>query len=202
MLPSTRKLTRVLAFAAGPIAVVAAGGMVLQSSQAAFEAETRVSGNSWTTGTLTLENDSNGSAAFHVTGMIPSATEYTKCIVVTSTSNVPGTVKFYTMNPTSTPSATRVEGFINMKVETGANGSFSAGCNGFTSASTLFDGTLYGLTNSTTGAYNWSSALGAWAVTSGSKTYKFTWSFNPSAADANTVQGQSFGADFEWEMQS
>jgi hypothetical protein len=191
-----------LAFAAGPIAVVFAGAMVLQSSQAAFEAETRVAGNSWTTGTLTLDNDSNGSAAFHVTGMIPSATEYSKCIVVNSTSNVPGTVKFYTMNPTSAPSATHVEGFINMKVEYGTGGTFAAGCGAFATAGTLFDGTLYGLTNTTSGAYNWTTALGAWAVTSGSRVFKFTYSFNPSVADSNTVQGQNFGVDFEWEMQS
>ena len=190
----TSKLSRVLAFAAGPIAVVAAGAMVLQGSYAAFEAETRVANNSWTTGHVELTNDSGATAAFSVTNMVPGSTG-SKCIVVTSTASVAGTVKLYFINPSPTPTTGNVEDYVDLKIEEGTGGSFSD-CTGFTLATTLADDTLYNLA---VDHGSWTNALGAWSVTSGSRTYKFTWDMQLTAPQ---VQGQHFGMDFEWEMQN
>ncbi len=199
--PSTRT-RRLAAFMAGPLAVVAAGAMVLQSSYAAFEAETRNSGNSWSTGQVTLSDDDSGAARFAVTNMVPGDTA-NRCITVTSTANVPGVVKLYFINPTSTPSATGLEGYVTLNVEQGTGGSFAGGtgsCTGFvadTGGNILPDHTLY---DAALNHSSWSAAVGSWAVTGGTKTFKFTWTFSASAPD--TVQNSHFGIDFEWEMQN
>ncbi len=184
-----------MALLAGPAAVLAAGAMILQGSYAAFEAETRNAGNNWTTGVVDLTNDSSGTARFTVTNLVPGQTD-TKCITVTSTATVPGVVKLYFMNPTVTPSSTAVENYINLKVEEGAGGAF-ASCAGFVAGSTTYDGTLY---TAAVDHASWANAVGAWAVTAGSKTYRFTWTF--SDTPPQTVQNTHFGIDFEWEMQN
>ena len=69
--PSSR--TRAIAaFTAGPIAILIAGGMVWQGSQAAFTASTRNAGNSWSTGNVTLTDDDLGAAAFTVENIVPA----------------------------------------------------------------------------------------------------------------------------------
>ena len=189
---------KVAAIAAGPIAVVAAGALVFQGSYSAFENETRNAGNTWGAGTVSLTNDSAGVAAFSVSGMIPGQTG-SKCIVVTAAATVPSVVKFYLINPTETPTSGNLEGYVNLKVEEGTGGSFSS-CTGFTASSTIIaDQTLYA---AATTYDSWAHAAGGgWTgVTTGTKTYKFTWTM--SATPPQSVQGQHFGIDFEWEMQN
>lgn len=188
---------RIAAFAAGPIAVVAAGALVFQGSNAAFEAETRNAGNVWATGELSLTNDSNGSARFQANNMVPGDTQ-TKCIKVTSNATVPGTVKFYFLNPTPTPSLTGLDEYIDMSVEEGSGGDFST-CTGFTAdGPAIFDNSLY---TGATANNSWATAVGDWSATVGSsKTYRLTWTFDADAPD--DLQGHDFGIDFEWEMQT
>lgn len=195
--PSTRT-RKLLVVAAGPLAVIAAGAMVLQGSYAAFEAETRNAGNSWSTGAVNLTDDDSGTARFQVTNLIPGQTD-TKCIKVTSTATVPGVVKLYFINPSpGTPASTAVENYITLKVEEGDVGDF-ASCDSFVASPVdpIFNDTLY---HAAVSHGSWDNALGAWSVTAGVKTYKFTWTF--SATPPQSVQGTHFGVDFEWEMQN
>jgi hypothetical protein len=203
MAPRSRKISRVLAFAAGPIAVVAAGAMVMQGSYAAFEAETRNAGNSWSSGTVTLTNDLGGTARFTATAIKPGSTD-TKCIKVTSGSTVAGTVKFYFLNPTSS-SATGLENYLNMKIESGDGGDGTS-CTGFIADTqgtdgVLYDGTLY--TGAST-VHTYATAVGSWAPNPAaqptSKTYRFTWTLDALVPD--TLQNARYGIDFEWEMQT
>ena len=58
--PSSRA-RKIAYYSAGPLALLVAGGMVWQGSQAAFTASTRNAGNSWSTGNVMLTDDGRGS---------------------------------------------------------------------------------------------------------------------------------------------
>ena len=80
--------------AAIPMAVLASGGMVWQSSYSAFSATTVSPTSNWTAGTVALSDDDNNTALFTATNLKPGATG-TKCIAVTSTGSLASTVKLY-----------------------------------------------------------------------------------------------------------
>ena len=101
--------------------------MVYQASYAAFTGQTRNSGNQWSTGSINLTDDDNGTSRFQVSNMLPGATD-TKCIKVTANASVASTVKGYAVNPVTCPQ--RLENRIKVTIEDGAGGSF-ADCNGF-----------------------------------------------------------------------
>jgi hypothetical protein len=61
--PSSR-LHRLMAFAVAPVSMIAAAGMIWQSSYAAFSSDTRNAGNNWSAGTISLTDDDAGSARF------------------------------------------------------------------------------------------------------------------------------------------
>lgn len=209
--PSAR-FRRVAVVAAGPIAVVAAAAMTWQASYAAFTAETRNAGNSWSSGTVFLSNDGGGTARFSATNILPSATE-TRCITVTSTSSEVGHVKMYFLNAIpSTPATppTGLENFIKMTVQSGDGGDF-ASCTGFVAdtspaqpivsdKSLAFLGTTYN---------SYAAARGDWVTTGNvsgeSKTYQIQWTFDTTGlteAETNALMGHTVGIDFEWEIQT
>jgi hypothetical protein len=205
--PSSRT-RRLVALAAAPIAVIAAAGMVWQSSYAAFSADTRNAGNSWSTGTLTLNNDGNGTAMFQVSNMTPGQTG-SHCIQVTSTSSVPGTVKLYLMNPVT--SAAGLEGHLRITVQSGTGATYAGGCGAFVADSTptqpIINGTNYTLQQAATAFNSYGTGAGAWVTTgaaSESKSYKFTWSMdnNLTQTEIDQLQGSHVGTDFEWEIQN
>ncbi len=186
-----------------PLAVVIAAAVVLQASYAAFSGETRNSGNTWSTGAVTLTNDSAGSARFTVPGMTPGQTQ-TACITVTANATVPGLVKGYTLNPIT--SSQGIENYIKFTVDYGAGGSF-ASCTGF-----VLGGNL--VTNSPLStlmlANSYATGYGGWVIAGNvpggeSRTYRFTWTFDTTGltqAQLDALQGAQTGVDLEWEMQS
>ncbi len=107
--------------------------MVYQASYAAFSGQTRNSGNDWSTGSVNLTDDDNGSARFQVANMLPGDTD-TKCIKVTANASVASTVKGYSVNPV--PSSSGLENRIFVTIKDGTGGSF-ADCAGFTADRTL-----------------------------------------------------------------
>src|SRR5450631_3838249 len=62
--PSTRT-RKILLGSSGPVAVLFAGLMVWQGSEAAFTAETYNAGNNWQAGSVTLSNDGTGRSEEH-----------------------------------------------------------------------------------------------------------------------------------------
>ncbi|WP_068266602.1 hypothetical protein [Janibacter limosus] len=193
----TKKLTAALAT---PVAVLLAGGMVWQASYAAFSGQTRNSGNEWSTGSVALTDDDNGSARFVADNMVPGATE-TKCITVKATASVPGTVKGYAVN-----AKIDNEGLaqaVKFTVRSGTGGSF-ASCDGFAAENTLMqDTTLKNL--AAVNSYN--GGVGDWAVVAGTqtRTYEITWEFDTTGltqTQIDNMQGDLVGLDFQWELQS
>src|ERR1019366_1023268 len=91
--PSMRT-RKIAALSVGPVAILVAGILVWQGSISAFSATTQNVGNNWSTGSVTLTNDSAGVAGFQVQNVTPGHSG-SHCIKVTSTSTVPGVVKVY-----------------------------------------------------------------------------------------------------------
>jgi hypothetical protein len=201
--PSIRT-RRILSLTVGPVAVLLAGMMVWQGSSAAFTATTRNAGNSWSTGSVVLTNDSAGVAGFQVSHMIPMQTG-SKCIVVTSTSSVPGVVKSYLQN--LAVSAQGLEKYVTLQVTQGTGGSFN-NCTGFVADA----GTPLlpmPLATVAANAKDFATGMLPWSTTGNtageSKTYKATWLFDTSALtqlQIDALQGATVSADFVWELQS
>jgi hypothetical protein len=199
----TQRTGKVVTLIVMPLAVVLAGALVLQASYAAFSGETRNSGNSWSTGTVTLTNDSAGMARFTVPNMTPGQTQ-TACITVTANATVPGVVKGYTLNPIT--SSQGLENHIMFTVDYGAGGSF-ASCTGFVLGGNLTTNTPL---STLMAANSYATGYGGWNIAGNvpggeSRTYRFTWTFDTAgltqtALDA--LQGAQTGVDLEWEMQS
>ena len=196
----SRRARKIGTVIATPIAIIAAGALVWQSSYAAFTGTTRNSGNSWSTGSVALTDDDAGSARFQASGMVPGSTE-TKCITVTANATVPGVVKAYAVNPVD--SAAKLADYVKVSVKYGSGGGFGS-CDGFTAAGVSIPEmsltTLAGFSNYANGA-------GAWSVVSGtqSRTYEITWKFDTtglSQSQLDGLQGAQTGIDFQWELQS
>jgi len=194
----SKRTRRIAVGSAGPVAVLLAGVLVWQGSNAAFTTETFNAGNNWQAGSVALSNDGTGGAMFSLTGLTPGATG-SKCIVVTATSTVAGLVKTYVQNPT----ANGLENNIDVTIEQGTGGTY-ADCTGFSATATAAAQPLATLfasnTSYATGLLPWTKGTGA-----GSKTYRFTWTFDTtglSQAQVNALQGTSVRADFEWELQN
>jgi hypothetical protein len=198
--PSSR-IRKIAAFGAAPLAILIAGTMVWQGSQAAFTASTRNAGSAWSTGNVVLTDDDLGAAAFTVENIVPGQTGQ-KCIVVTSGSDVPGEVRAYTQNLIS---AKGLEDRVFFDLEQGTGGSFN-NCAGFTpTANTVPEMSLAALAAASrdfaTGGAPW--------VTNGTpgetQSYRGTWRFDTtgmSQDEVNALQGARVGIDLVWELQS
>lgn len=198
--PGRQRGRRIAALAAGPLAILLAGGIVWQGSQAAFTATTRNSGNSWSTGNVALTDDDRGAARFTVENLVPGQTGQ-KCVVVTSNSTVPGVVKLY--QTSLSDSGHRLDSRIKMSIEEGTGGSFND-CTGFTPSGPAPAFVALG----SIPAVDYSTGIHAW-TTSGtpgeSRTYRATWTFDTTGmtqAEVDALQGSRVSSDIVWEMQS
>jgi hypothetical protein len=203
-LPSAR-VQKIAALSAAPVAVLLAGGLVWSGSQAAFTANTRNSGNAWSTGSVMLTDDDAGRAAFTAEGIVPGQTGQ-KCIVVTSGSNVPGEVRAYTQNLQT--SAQGLDRYIKFDVEQGtlaSKGTFND-CTGFLPLADDQPGaplsTLATLNNNyTNGGSAWKTA----GTPGEAKVYRGTWSFETAGLNQQQVdalQGARVSIDLVWELQT
>lgn len=185
-----------------PLSVLLAGGLVWQSSYAAFSAHTENAGNSWSTGRVTLTDDDRGAAALHVEGMVPGDTGE-KCLVVTSNSTVAGEVRTYVEDLVKSRG---LEDHILISMETGSGGSFDD-CTGFTPTSNTppTTGTLAQLAAADT---DWATGANAWATagTPGeTMTYRARWTFDTTGmtqAQVDALQGTRVAVDVVWELQT
>ncbi|MDQ1536235.1 MAG: hypothetical protein QOE58_628 [Actinomycetota bacterium] len=200
-LPSSRN-RRVLSLSIAPAAVLLAGLMVWQGSNAAFSARTQSTGNSWATGTVTLSDDDNGSAMFQIQNVVPGQSG-SKCIVVKTTSLVPGVVKMYSGELVTNG----LQDYVDVTIDQGIGGSFSD-CTGFSvdPAATEDSQTLQSLFSSHT---SFSSGILPWVTTGSalgeSKTYKIGWVFNTVGLNQTAIdglQGKTSSINFLWEQQN
>lgn len=195
--PSIRT-RQILLRSSGPVAVLLAGLMVWQGSNAAFSADTRNIGNSWETGSVAISDDDGGAAMFQIQNVTPMQTG-SRCIRVTATPTVASTVKFYVGDL----AADGLQPYVKVTIEQGTGGSFAT-CSGFTATRTEAAQSLASLMTDHSG---WDTAILPWSVPAGSsaQTYKFTWVFDTSALDQTQIdalQGKAASINFEWELQN
>ncbi|CAN5224857.1 hypothetical protein BH09ACT6_BH09ACT6_16040 [soil metagenome] len=195
----TARTRRLATLIVGPTAILVAGLLVWQGSNAAFTASTRNTGNNWETGSVVLSDDDGGAAAFRVSGVLPGQTGE-KCIVVTSDSTVAGEVRLYV----DTLGAQGLENNITVSLQEGTGGSFSD-CTGFAADTTLPAQSLAAIAASHN---NYATGGLPWATTGTAgehKTYKATWTFDVTGLtqpEIDALQGKSVSADVAWELQT
>jgi predicted ribosomally synthesized peptide with SipW-like signal peptide len=178
----------------GIVACIAGAGVF-----SAFSSQTENSGNVITAGTVTLEDNDGGAALYAITGAKPGDTK-TSCINVTYKGSLPATVKLFT------PSTIGELGpYVNLKIEAGTQTSPSfPSCTGFTSASTVYEGTLSafatehgtyanGIATNPASATKWE--------TNNSVVYQVTATLSATAPEA--AQGKTTGSHvLRWEAQN
>jgi hypothetical protein len=195
----TARTRRIATLVVGPTAILMAGLLVWNGSNAAFTASTRNTGNNWETGSVLLSDDDLGAASFRVSGVVPGQTG-SKCIVVTSGANVPGQVRAYLANL----GAQGLENNIVLTEEVGHGGSF-ADCTGFVSEATLPTVTIAQAAGASfsyaTGGIPWDTT----GTPGETKSYKVTWTFDVTGltqTQVDALQGKSVSVDAVWELQS
>lgn len=196
-----RRTTKVVAAITTPVALVATAALIYSSSYAAFTGQTRNSGNQWSTGSVNLTDDDNGTARFQVKDMLPGATD-SKCIRVTANASVKSTVKGYAVNPVTSPQ--KLEDRIKVTIESGTGGTF-ADCTGFVREGTahVTDMSLSNVAQVNT----FDQGFGGWVLDAGvqHRTYRLTYTFDTSGmtqAEIDQLQGATTGIDMQWEMRT
>lgn len=202
---------RALRYGVLPLSLLAAGGVVWQASYAAFSATTSNAGNAWTAGKVTLSDDDGGATArFTGTNIVPAQTD-TKCITVTSTSNVVGVVKMYVSSKTA--SAANLDQYLKFTVKQGTGGAFAntaAQCiANFTADTTggtiISNQSLNAIATANTGYTNGAGSWTTTAAASESKTYQIQWTFDTTGltqVQVDALQQATAGVTFVWEMQN
>jgi hypothetical protein len=184
-----------------PVALLASGLLVWQSSYSAFSSTTVNPTSNWTAGTVALADDDSNVALFTAANLKPSDTG-TKCIVVTSSGSLASTVKLYaTGYTTSTDTLTPFAAFgthLNLVIDEGTGGT-NASCTGFTGPTNLFNGTLASFASTKT---SFATGVSSWAPAAGtvSKTYRIQYTLD--AATPNGAQAGTSAVGFTWEAQN
>jgi hypothetical protein len=195
--PSTRT-RRIFTRSSAPVAVLLAGLMVWQGSNAAFSADTRNTGNSWETGAVGISDDDGGAAMFQIQNVVPMASG-SKCIAVTASTTVASTIKFYVGDL----AADGLEPYVKVTVAQGTGGSFGGGCGAFTADQTEASQSLAAIEADHS---SWATAILPWTTAVGAtKTYKIDWVFDTSTltqTQIDALQGRAASINFEWELQN
>jgi len=188
---TTKKL---IVGAAVPMAVLASGALVWQSSYSAFSATTASPTNNWSAGTVALSDDDSNTALLSANNLKPGAAG-TKCIAVTSSGSLASTVKLY---GTAYDTSNNLAASINLKIEEGT-GATNASCAGFAGGTTLYDGAMstFGTTKT-----SFANGVSSWAPAAGTatKSYRITYSLSSSTPDS--AQGGTAALGFTWESQN
>jgi hypothetical protein len=172
--------------------------LVVRETRSAFTASTANSGNSFTTGTVSITDDDAGAAMFSVTGMQPGDTAR-GCITVTYTGSLDAAVRIHAAATTAA-----LAPYLDLTVKEGSLSGGSDCATNFVAGDTIFaPGTVGSFLAAHT---DWSNGLdadaGGWNPAGGSGEAK-TFQFTVTLQDDNAAQGASVtGLAFTWEAQS
>ena len=198
----SRKVATIVSLVAVPVALVASGLVVAQSSYSAYSATTVNPSSNWATGTVALTDDDNNTAAFTASNLKPGSTG-TRCIVVSSTGSLPSSVKLYGTGAATTKA---LASDINLTVTQGTRGSFGS-CTGYTphaTGSSVYSGTLAGFgstaTTFATGVGTWNTAGVATGAAPETRTYQLAYTVKSDTT--NDTQGGTAAIGFTWEAQN
>ncbi len=184
---------RRLALAACALVAVAGSSLVVwQSAYATFADSAGPVAATASTGTLTLTDDDAGTTLFTVSDLKPGDTG-TRCMRVTANGTSPADVRLYGTGRSGTAGLAAA---MTLTVRLGTGGTPT--CNGFTSTSTVYTGTLAGFT-----AEGFATGLGSWSApgrVATTRTYQLVWSLPTSAP--LSAEGGTAAVSFVWEAQT
>src|SRR3954471_10700396 len=125
------------------VVVGVTGGLAVFGTFAAFSDTTSNSGNQFSTGTVTLTNNSTSAMFNNVTGATPGAPSTDRCIKVAYTGSLAATVKLYTTDSSGGALAQYTDVTITPGTYSGATPAFPD-CTGFTAdaGGAIYTGTL------------------------------------------------------------
>jgi hypothetical protein len=167
--PPMRRRRRTLAVLAACALVVTSGIVVVDvaRSRAAFSGSSPTVGNAFSTGSVTLSDDSSGSALFAGTDLVPGL-PFTSCLTVTYDGTVaPAAVKLYAASVSGT-----LAEYVDLTVEEGTGGGYGS-CTGFVAATTRYTGGLSAFGSAYPSAAN-ALALAAAPTAGSSRVVRFT----------------------------
>ncbi|MFC9424119.1 hypothetical protein [Streptomyces sp. NPDC056987] len=175
-----------------PLGLLFSGVLVWGATNADWSDTSSNSGNTWTSGSLGLANDSTV-PMFRVDNMRPGDTG-ANCIRIKSNAGFPTALKLYGNSP-NWPS--NFQSFINLHIEVGSGGA-SGNCKGFTAHRTAFNGTLDEFMALYT---DYRTGLGPWTLAGkplSSLGFRVAWKFSPSAPNGSQSVATNEAA-FTWE---
>ena len=181
--------------AAAVLSLLAVTGMTVRASSAAFSDATANAGNTFESGDVALSDDDGGNAMFAVTGVKPGESE-TKCINVSYSGTLDGTVKMYG----AVTAGDGLEDYLNLTIErsTGATGGATASCTGFVEAgkTTVWSGTDGDLATFLTTKTDFATGVDSQAVTGGAPVEVASYRITAVLQDNNAAQGLSSTVTF------
>jgi predicted ribosomally synthesized peptide with SipW-like signal peptide len=186
------------------VAVIgAAASLIAVGAFSAFSATTTNPGNTFSAGTVDIEDNDSGNALYQVTNQAPgNVTE--SCITVTYTGSLDSSVKLYGGSPLAAYAGGQ---FVDLKIEQGTQTTPPAtpgDCSDFSAdaGAALYDGTVRGFRQAHS---NWGNGLatdpqsGAPWVTSDIAVYRFSVELQ----DVPAAEGVNVAAhDYTWEAQN
>ena len=189
-----RRLRAILA----TVLIVGAVGLVAGAGTfAAFSATSGNTGNTFAAGTVALADNDAGSAMWSVTNRIPGDT-VTTCIRLSYTGTLPADVKLYSASAVNT-----VDQYLNLSIDKGTmpGGTTFPNCTGFSSASTIYSGTVQGFKNSNN-AYG--NGVGAYpgAQTQWNQNDTVVYRFTVTLQNNIGAQGLTSTTSFTWEARN
>jgi predicted ribosomally synthesized peptide with SipW-like signal peptide len=166
----------------------------------AFSDTTTNPGNSFESGSVTIEDDDSGSAMFSLTGMKPGDAAVSRCIDVTYTGSLDAQVRMY-----GTTGGTGLAQYLDVTVTRGEKAAAFSGCGDFVADTTdyigqgagvVYSGTLDGFADSYAGANDdpTSASPETW-----SQSEDHAYRFVVSLVDDNNAQAKTATQTFTWE---
>ena len=173
------------------------GALAAFGTFSAFSDTKSNSGNSFSTGTVTLTDNASSAAMFNaVTGAAPGAASTDRCIKVSYTGSLAATVKLYTTDSSGGNLAPYTDVTITPGTYSGSEPAFPSCTNFSASGAAIYTGTLDNF-RTTKNSY----ANGVSCVASPNVVYTFSYTVSSSAPD--TVQGGTTGShSYTWEARN
>ena len=119
------------------------GALAALATFSAFSAQTDNPGNTVTAGTVAIDDNDGGTAAYTMSNAKPGQASTPFCIRVRYTGSLDADVKLYTPDTIGS-----LGQYVNLQVESGTQATPNTNCSGFTSDGTLFNNTLNNLPTS------------------------------------------------------
>jgi hypothetical protein len=189
-LPSPREIRRRPWLLALPVALLISSALVYQASRAAFTDTTTTGNQTWSSGTVVIDDNTGGSTFFSGTNLKPGDNGE-HCIVVTYSGTLDADARLYaTVSGGLAP-------YLDLVVQEGT-GTPAGDCTGFTSVSTLsaVSDTLQGFEDD---HHDFGTGASTWAPSTGD-TMAYRIYYN--VQDTNAAQGLTAAATFTWEAQN